>query len=62
MMQGNLALKLENFEDDYDYPHLVDDERNLPDNIIQFPLSKPNSNVYTYDYEKTDQSQCGFFV
>ncbi|MCK5595305.1 hypothetical protein KAI19_03925 [bacterium] len=31
MIIGNLALKLEDFEDDYCYPHLVNDyEENLP--------------------------------
>ena len=38
MMQGNLALKLDDFEEDYCYPYIVEDcEQNLPDNIIQFP-------------------------
>jgi len=37
MIHGNLALKLEDFEEDYSYLHLVS-EQNLADNIIQFPL------------------------
>lgn len=35
MIQGNLVLKLANFDENYYYPHLVDDsEQSLPDNII----------------------------
>ena len=38
MIQGNLALKLEDFEEDYCNLRLVDDcDQSLPDNIIQFP-------------------------
>lgn len=41
MIQGNLALKLEDFEEGYCYPYIVDDcEQNLPDNIIEFSISK----------------------
>ena len=41
MIQGNLALKLEDFEEDYCYPCLVDNsEQNLPDNIIEFSSLK----------------------
>ena len=37
MQQTNLALKLEDFEEDYCYPYVVDCiEQSLPDNIIQF--------------------------
>lgn len=41
MIIGSLALKLEDFEEDYCCPYIVDSsEQNLPDNIIQFPTSK----------------------
>lgn len=38
MIQGNLALKLKDFEGNYCHPYIVDSvKQNLPDNIIQFP-------------------------
>ncbi len=44
MIVGNLALKLEDFEEDYNHLYLVDDyEESLPDNIIQFPISKTDA-------------------
>ncbi len=58
MLQGNLALKLKDFEEDYCYPYIMDSSKqNLPDNIIQFPVnnqlvqkSMPGDTVnYSYD-------------
>jgi len=41
VFEGNLALKLEDFEDSYCNLHLVEDcEQSLPDNIIQFPKAE----------------------
>ena len=65
MTDGNLALKLEDFEDDYCELHVVyDSEQNFPNDIIQFPVSKtkntlnrlatvtnPDDEVTTYTYD-----------
>ncbi len=46
MIQDNLALKLENFEEGYCYPYILDScEQNLLDNIIQFPVSKTKYDI-----------------
>ncbi|MCK4401362.1 hypothetical protein KAW08_03545 [bacterium] len=50
MIHGNLALKLEDFEDNYCDLHLVEDcEQNLPDNVIQFPTPDGSYVDYSYD-------------
>ncbi len=52
MIQGNLALKLEEFEDSYCGLHLLDDrEQSFPDNIIQFPLKNNTYSAYEHDYQ-----------
>ena len=57
MLESNLALKLEEFEDDYCNFHLVDDcEQNLPDNIIRFPISKMDYDNNGNLIQKTDKT------
>ncbi len=51
MIYGNLALKPEDFEDDYCDLNLVEDcEQNQPDNIIQFPKTK-GSDTISIEYD-----------
>ncbi|MCK5595306.1 hypothetical protein KAI19_03930 [bacterium] len=46
MPRTNLALKLKDFEEDYCSPYIVDNFYNtLPDNIVQFPISKTNDDI-----------------